>query len=305
MVVKRKTKPKRKVKKKQPTQKQKQTQRQSVTVNINTKGQTKRKAPRASANSNTSRVLQQFAQPIITLPSNLINPPSMPQAGLNRSPLQSGTNQGLTGNVIGEDLAERERLRAGLNARKNDEQSLSGFSDSLASGSADGSFYNMGSNPPSTTGLTNFSVGSMSRDSLGNYSKPPSSTGLTNFSVGSSNPSSSTASSSDFTVGSVPPVSDFVRNYMSEVNELARGGVRRTRTTPIAQGQQNITSFFGGSVGGLSAEPPQPVGVPSAGNPALKTGSAMEFLPRRPLSDLGTGGTLPMADVDTRSYSSY
>ena len=280
MVVKRKTKPKRKVKKKQPTQKQKQTQRQSVTVNINTKGQTKRKAPRASANSNTSRVLQQFAQPIITLPSNLINPPSMPQAGLNRSPLQSGTNQGLTGNVIGEDLAERERLRAGLNARKNDEQSLSGFSDSLASGSA-------------------------SRDSLGNYSKPPSSTGLTNFSVGSSNPSSSTASSSDFTVGSVPPVSDFVRNYMSEVNELARGGVRRTRTTPIAQGQQNITSFFGGSVGGLSAEPPQPVGVPLGGNPALKTGSAMEFLPRRPLSDLGTGGTLPMADVDTRSYSSY
>ena len=258
MVVKRKTKPKRKVKKKQPTQKQKQTQRQSVTVNINTKGQTKRKAPRASANSNTSRVLQQFAQPLITLPSNLINPPSMPQAGLNRSPLQLGTNQGLTGNIIGEDLAERERLRAGLNARKNDEQSLSGFS-----GSAD-----------------------YVSDSLRNFDSPPSATGLTNFSVSSSVPPA-------------PPSGSFLSPPV--FSEATRRPARR-RTTPVAEGAENIMSFSR-SMGGLSAEPPRDLGIPMAGNPALKTGSAMEFKPRKPLSDMGAG-TTPMMDFDIRSYKS-
>ena len=280
MVVKRKTKPKRKVKKKQPTQKQKQTQRQSVTVNINTKGQTKRKAPRASANSNTSRVLQQFAQPLITLPSNLINPPSMPQAGLNRSPLQLGTNQGLTGNIIGEDLAERERLRAGLNARKNDEQSLSGFS-----GSADYVFDSLRNfdSPPS-----NFSVPS-SVPPFPDYLKgmsPPSVTGLTNFSVSSSVPPA-------------PPSGSFLSPPV--FSEATRRPARR-RTTPVAEGAENIMSFSR-SMGGLSAEPPRDLGIPMAGNPALKTGSAMEFKPRKPLSDMGAG-TTPMMDFDIRSYKS-
>jgi len=287
MVVKRKTKPKRKVKKKQPTQKQKQTQRQSVTVNINTKGQTKRKAPRASANSNTSRVLQQFAQPLITLPSNLINPPSMPQAGLNRSPLQLGTNQGLTGNIIGEDLAERERLRAGLNARKNDEQSLSGFS-----GSADyitDSLRNYDS-PPSATGLSNFSVSS---------STAPSSTGLT----GSAGGRTSSGVSSDFTVAGVPNVADFVSQRVRDYNANILANRRPRRTTQLAEGAENIMSYAR-SMGGLSAEPPRDLGIPMAGNPALKTGSSMEFKPRRPSSDFGAG-TIPMVDIDTRSYSSY
>tara|TARA_R110002050_G_scaffold37484_3_gene93035 strand:- start:1496 stop:2371 length:876 start_codon:yes stop_codon:yes gene_type:complete len=291
MVVKRKTKPKRKVKKKQPTQKQKQTQRQSVTVNINTKGQTKRKAPRASANSNTSRVLQQFAQPLITLPSNLINPPSMPQYGLNR------INQGLTGNVIGEDLAlrerlkagldkglaERERLRAGLNARQNDEQSLSGFS--TISGSAD---Y-----------IPEYG---MSGDGFPDYLKSmssPSATGLTNFSVSSSVPPP-------------PPAGSFLSPPV--FSEATRRPARRRRTQ-VAEGAENIMSFAR-NPSGLSAEPPQDVGIPMAGNPALKTGldmkfdkfpkmpSVPQFLPRRPSSDFGAG-TIPMADIDSRSYSSY
>tara|TARA_R110002020_G_scaffold358143_2_gene570408 strand:- start:1856 stop:2707 length:852 start_codon:yes stop_codon:yes gene_type:complete len=102
---------KRKIKKKTKTaqkQKQKQSQRTSVTVNI---VNSKRK-PRASAKPNTNRVLQQFAQPLITLPSNLINPPQIPDmGGLNISSLQRGTNQGLTGNIVGEDLEARERMR--------------------------------------------------------------------------------------------------------------------------------------------------------------------------------------------------
>ena len=122
---------KRKIKKKTKTaqkQKQKQSQRTSVTVNI---VNSKRK-PRASAKPNTNRVLQQFAQPLITLPSNLINPPQIPDmGGLNISPLQRGTNQGLTGNILGEDSAVRERLRARLNARKAADQSPSSFNQSF------------------------------------------------------------------------------------------------------------------------------------------------------------------------------
>lgn len=149
---KRKLKPKSKSKK--TTQKQKQTQRTTVTVNI----VGSKRAPRASAKSNTNRVLAQYAQPLITLPSNLINPPPIPSTtGLNVSSLQRGTNQGLTGNILGEDLAERERIKAlreGLSRRSSTtrtpswagedfsdtlrnyiepEQSLSGFESSIAS----------------------------------------------------------------------------------------------------------------------------------------------------------------------------
>ena len=125
---KRKVKPKSKSKK-NVTQKQKQTQRTTVTVNI---VGSKRK-PRANARANTNRVLAQFAQPLITLPSNLINPPAIPTTtGLNISSLQRGTNEGLTGNILGEDLAERERIRAlreGLGRRRSESTKTPSFVD--------------------------------------------------------------------------------------------------------------------------------------------------------------------------------
>ena len=81
---------KRKIKKKTKTaqkQKQKQSQKTSVTVNI---VNSKRK-PRASAKPNSNRVLQQFS-PSISLPSNFINPPQIPNmGGLNISALQHGS----------------------------------------------------------------------------------------------------------------------------------------------------------------------------------------------------------------------
>ena len=124
---------KKKVKQKQkPKQKQKQTQKQSqrtsVTVNINTKSKKKRKLPRAT-NGNTNRVLQQFAQPLITLPSNLINPIPIPQSGLIPSPLQTRRNDGEAvsmGQRIGSEPAMRDQMRTGV--APDDEQSLSGFS---------------------------------------------------------------------------------------------------------------------------------------------------------------------------------
>ena len=216
MVEKRKTKPKRKVKKKQPTQKQKQTQRQTVTVNINTKDLAKKRKPRANANSNTNRVLSQFIQPQITIPSNMINPPIIPtmfnppptfnqprnvaMSILNPNPLQMGRNTNsinLTGNIQNEGEVERE-----IKARKNylaEEQSLSGFSaggmsadslDNLENYPPPPSISdltepsNFSSNylkyldrPPSSTGLTGSA--NFSVDSLDNYIKPPSTTGLT------------------------------------------------------------------------------------------------------------------------------
>lgn len=133
MVEKRK-KPKRKVKKK-TQQKQKQTQRQSIVVNINTKEKRKKRQPRANANANTNRVLSQFAQPLITLPPNLINPPTIPNPNmLNPSPLQPPN---FTGNVTREAPIEREQRANAvytenqaerLRRFQREEQSLSGFS---------------------------------------------------------------------------------------------------------------------------------------------------------------------------------
>jgi len=304
-----------KVKKKQKQkQKQKQSQRTSVTVNINTKS--KSKAPRAT-NGNTTRVLQQFAQPIITLPSNLINPPPMPQYGLNPSQLQTRRNDGEAvsmGQSLGSDSELRERMRATI---PNDEQSLSGFSfdrsDSLRN-------Y---SRPESSSGVpSDFTVGS---DSLRNYPTPESSSGVpSNFTVGSDNlsnysePSNAyTASlSSGFTVGTDTPsfrtqvTQTNFRSPSSSVSDVGRD-LQRLYSEPnySSRGRppiQPTRTPFRGSMGGLSAEVPQSVGVPMGGNPSLKSFSGMEFLPRKPLSDIGAG-TIPMSvgDADTRSYSSY
>ena len=197
---------KKKVKQKQK-QKQKQSQRTSVTVNINTKSKTK-KAPRAT-NGNTNRVLQQFAQPIITLPSNLINPPPMPQYGLNPSQLQARRNDGEAvsmGQRIGQPVSMDGRLRAGfpvppvqdtLYARVNNalqnredpyEQSLSGYPEpekaytaSLSSG-----FSVDTSSPPSSSsssGLSGSDVFPYDLSSLSSLASRTSSSGLSGSDV--------------------------------------------------------------------------------------------------------------------------
>ena len=294
-----------KVKKKQKQkQKQKQSQRTSVTVNINTKS--KSKAPRAT-NGNTTRVLQQFAQPIITLPSNLINPPPMPQYGLNPSQLQTRRNDGEAvsmGQRLGSDSELRERMRAGVDARPNDEQSLSGFSFATPSLDRSDTLSNYPS-PESSSGVpSDFTVGSsrLSADRLSNYSEPSVTSGITpslgsSFTFGTSIPSTfsqgSNAMLSNFTVDTsdksssvapppptqVPRVADFIGNAVSNFNMSRRIQAGRTSNPnpQIAEGRQNLTNIFPpartpfrGSVGGLSAEPPQPVGVPMGGNPSLR-----------------------------------
>ena len=149
MVEKRK-KPKRKVKKTQK-QKQKQTQRQSIVVNINTKEKRKKRKPRANANANTNRVLSQFAQPLITLPSNLINPPTIPTPSLlNPNPLQPPN---FTGNITREAPIEREQ-RANAVYTENQEERLRRFQQEEQS-------------------LSGFSI-PQAQDSLRNYPPPPS-----------------------------------------------------------------------------------------------------------------------------------
>ena len=246
-----KKKPKQKQK-----QKQKQSQRTSVTVNINTKSKTK-KAPRAT-NGNTNRVLQQFAQPIITLPSNLINPPPMPQYGLNPSQLQTRRNDGEAvsmGRSLGSDSELRERMRATV---PNDEQSLSGFSfdrsDSLRN-------Y---SRPESSSGVpSDFTLAS---DKLSNYSEP--SRGYTaslssGFTVGTDTPSFRTqVTQTNFRSpsSSVSDVGRDLQRLYSEPNYSSRGRppIQPTRTP------------FRGSVGGLAAQPPPFPGVPMPDNTPLR-----------------------------------
>ena len=298
--VKKKQKPKQK-------QKQKQSQRTSVTVNINTKSKTK-KAPRAT-NGNTNRVLQQFAQPIITLPSNLINPPPMPQYGLNPSQLQARRNDGEAvsmGQRLGSDSELRRAMRA---TAINDEQSLSGFSYGTINPLSDysepskaytpslGSSFTLDSTIPSV-----FSQGS-------NAMSIPS-----NFTVDTSDKSSSVAPPSFITrttqTNLASPVSS---DYGGVLGGIYSQPGYATAGRPPAQARRQytetpdtrVTRDRGFRDGGLSAEPPRDVGIPMSGNPSLKgSSSGMEFLPRRPNSDTGAG-TTPMADADTRSYSSY
>jgi len=233
---------KRKIKKKNKTaqkQKQKQSQRTSVTVNI---VNSKRK-PRASAKPNTSRILQQFAQPIITLPSNLINPPQIPDmSSLNISPLQRGTNQGLTGNVIGEDLAARQRVQSMRNPSIKS-QSFRSDNDSL-----------FGYQEPSYSNVTPSFMGRPS-DNLSNYPTPEQS--LSGFSSPvPSNYTVETDSSSDvshlgLSAGVFKPIE----------KSLVKKG--RPKKQLVRVRQQNTTS-------GLSAAPPSDTGVPQAGNPSLR-----------------------------------
>jgi len=150
MVEKRK-KPKPKSKKKTQKQKQKQTQRQSIVVNINTKEKRKKRKPRANANANTNRVLSQFAQPLITLPSNLINPPTIPTPSLlNPNPLQPPN---FTGDITREAPIEREQ-RANAVYTENQEERLRRFQQEEQS-------------------LSGFSI-PQAQDSLRNYPPPPS-----------------------------------------------------------------------------------------------------------------------------------
>lgn len=224
---------KRKIKKKTKTaqkQKQKQSQRTSVTVNI---VNSKRK-PRASAKPNSNRVLQQFAQPLITLPSNLINPPQIPDmGGLNISSLQRGTNQGLTGNIVGEDLEARERMRKIGNP----------------SVSIDPMF---GYQEPTYSNVTPSFMGRQS-DTLRNYQSPEQS--LSGFSSPvPSNYTVETASSSDvsqlgLSAGAFKPIQQ----------SLIKKGRPKKQLVRVRQ-----------NVSGLSAEPPADTGVPQAGNPSLR-----------------------------------
>jgi len=262
-----------KVKKKQKQkQKQKQSQRTSVTVNINTKS--KRKAPRAT-NGNTNRVLQQFAQPIITLPSNLINPPPMPQYGLNPSQLQTRRNDGEAVSM-GQRLGSDSQMRAGVDARPNDEQSLSGFSFATPSLDRSDTLSNY-PEPSVTSGITP-SIGSSFTfgTSIPSTFSQGSNAALSNFTVDTSDKSSSVAPPAPT---QVPRVADFIGNAVSNFNMSRRIQSGRTSNPnpQIAEGRQNLTNIFPttrtpfrGSVGGLSAEPPQPVGVPMGGNPSLR-----------------------------------
>tara|TARA_R110000787_G_scaffold277521_1_gene386914 strand:- start:78 stop:950 length:873 start_codon:yes stop_codon:yes gene_type:complete len=270
-LAKKKVKPKPKQKQKQ---KQKQSQRTSVTVNINTKSKTKRKAPRAT-NGNTNRVLQQFAQPLITLPSNLINPPIIPQSGLIPSPLQTRRNDGEAvsmGQRLGSDSAMREQMRVGIDARPNDEQSLSGFSfDSRAD-----TLRNY-QEPSITSGITP-SLGSSFTfsSSIPSQFSQGSNAALSNFTVDTSDKSSSVAPPPPI---KIPQVADFVRNAVTNFNIPRRfQESRRSNPNPqIAEGRGNLTNIyattrtpFRGSVGGLTAETPQPVGVPMPDNTPLR-----------------------------------
>jgi hypothetical protein len=269
-----KKKPKQKQK-----QKQKQSQRTSVTVNINTKS--KSKAPRAT-NGNTNRVLQQFAQPIITLPSNLINPPPMPQYGLNPSQLQTRRNDGEAvsmGQRLGSDSQLREqiiaeRMRAGVDARPNDEQSLSGFSIPFSLDRSD-SLRNY-QEPSVISGITpslgsSFTFGS----SIPSTFSQGSNAALSNFTVDTSDKSSSVAPSAPI---QVPRVADYVSNTVRNFNLSQRiqadniASNRRSR-----EGQQNISNYFQpartpfrGSVGGLAAQLPSVPGVPMPDNTPLR-----------------------------------
>jgi hypothetical protein len=279
-LAKKKVKPKPKQKQKQ---KQRQSQRTSVTVNINTKSKTKRKAPRAT-NGNTNRVLQQFAQPLITLPSNLINPPIIPQSGLIPSPLQTRRNDGEAvsmGQRLGQPVSMDERLRAGFplqNRTDPYEQSLSGFS-----------------------------VGS---DSLRNYDEPEkayTASLSSGFTVGTNAPSLS--SSSGFSVGTNTPLSSV--GFPSDLSSLSSRA-----STPIVNTYYNLPTpppvkIIGKKliklrvnqrpppprpppppppIGGLSVEPTQQIGVPKAGNPSLfmlpQRRETTEFINRSLISDV-------------------
>ena len=267
-----KKKPKPKQKQKQA---QKQSQRTSVTVNINTKSKKKRKVPRAT-NGNTNRVLQQFAQPLITLPSNLINPPTIPQYGLIPSQLQTRRNDSEAvsmGQRLGSESAMREQMRTGVGVEPNDEQSLSGFSfDSRAD-----TLRNY-QEPSVTSGITP-SLGSSFTfsSSIPSSFSQGSNAGLSNFTVDTSDKSASSAAPSQ--PFQVPRVTDFVRERVSNFNIPVRNKEsRKSKPNPqIAEGRGNLTNIyattrtpFRGSVGGLSTEPPQSIGVPMPSNTALR-----------------------------------
>ena len=266
-----KKKPKQKQK-----QKQKQSQRTSVTVNINTKSGGKRKAPRAT-NGNTTRVLQQFAQPIITLPSNLINPPPMPQYGLNPSQLQTRRNDGEAvsmGQRLGSDSELRERMRAGVDARPNDEQSLSGFSIPFSLDRSD-SLRNY-QEPSVTSGITpslgsSFTFGT----SIPSTFSQGSNAMLSNFTVDTSDKSSSVPPPPPI---QVPRVADYVSNTVRNFNLSQRiQADNRASNRRSQEGQQNISNYFQpartpfrGSVGGLAAQLPSVPGVPMPDNTPLR-----------------------------------
>jgi hypothetical protein len=244
-LAKKKVKPKPKQKQKQ---KQKQSQRTSVTVNINTKSKTKRKAPRAT-NGNTSRVLQQFAQPLITLPSNLINPPIIPQSGLIPSPLQTRRNDGEAvsmGQRLGQPVSMDERLRAGFplqNRADPYEQSLSGFS-----------------------------VGS---DSLRNYDEPEkayTASLSSGFSVGTNAPSLSSSLSSDVFPSDLSSISSTSAPVVNTYYNLPTPPPVKKKPIKLRLKQRPPPPRPPPPpppIGGLSVEPTQQIGVPKAGNPSL------------------------------------
>jgi type II secretory pathway pseudopilin PulG len=218
---------------------------------------------------------------ILTEFSNSSHSRSSPQYGLNPSQLQTRRNDGEAvsmGQRLGSDSQLREQMRATF---PNDEQSLSGFSfdrsDSLRN-------Y---PRPESSSGVpSDFTLAS---DKLSNYSEP--SRGYT------------ASLSSGFTVGTDTPS---VRTQVTQTNF----GSPSSSLSDVGRDLQNLYREPTYTSRGRPAAQPtrtpfrESVGVPMGGNPSLKSFSGMEFLPRKPLSDIGTG-TTPMVDVDSRSYSSY
>ena len=291
-----------KVKKKQKQQqKQKQSQRTSVTVNINTKSKSKskRKAPRAT-NGNTNRVLQQFAQPNITLPNNLINPPPMPQYGLNPSQLQTRRNDGEAvsmGQGLGQPVSTGETLRAGFPVPTP--------------------LYATPNNPlqyrqdPYEQSLSGFSLGA---DSLRNYDEPEkayTASLSSGFSVGTSAPPSTLSSSglsgsslefpSDLSsLSSVPTSSSSIQfDLPSRASTPVRNTYYNLPTSPtptVKKTRVKLRLNQPSTIGGLSAEPPQSVGVPKAGNPSLS------MLPQRPETTRMFNESIPSVQGNLGDY---
>jgi len=276
---------KRKIKKKTKTaqkQKQKQSQKTSVTVNIVNSKQ----KPRASAKPNTNRVLQQFSpsislpSPSISLPSNFINPPQIPNmGGLNISALQRGSNQGLTGNIVGEDLEARERMRRMsnpfMNSVTDDGRKLVMGEERRAQARGIDNFEAdtdslFGYQQPSYSNVTPSFMNRPSGDTLRNYQSPEQS--LSGFSSPvPSNYTVDTASSSD--VSRVPSNFTLASKSSSDVSQLglSAGAFKPFEQSLITRGRPKKQLVrVRQNVSGLSNEPPADTGVPEAGNPALR-----------------------------------
>jgi len=165
-------------------------------------------------------------------------------------------------------------MRAGVDARPNDEQSLSGFSIPFSLDRSD-SLRNY-QEPSVTSGITpslgsSFTFGS----TIPSTFSQGSNAALSNFTVDTSDKSSSVAPSAPI---QVPRVADYVSNTVRNFNLSQRiQADNRASRRRSQEGQQNISNYFQpartpfrGSVGGLAAQPPPFPGVPMPDNTPLR-----------------------------------